>query len=114
MIEKERITKSIQEFGEDAKCGHHGNLLNGKPCPDCFPEFYEQRQEPVSLKRIVIGTGKKIPKAGEAVLAKITIPSKTMGYFYAVVYHNGNSWLPQENFQYGNKIIDFKPVEECL
>jgi len=35
MIEKPEITTAMLAPG--ARCGHHGNLLHGEPCPHCFP-----------------------------------------------------------------------------
>lgn len=47
------ITKAMME--PDARCGHHGNLLHGKPCPDCFPELYEDAKAG-QVDAIVINT----------------------------------------------------------
>jgi hypothetical protein len=37
--------RNIDDIKNDteAKCGHHGQLLNGDPCPDCFPEWWREK-----------------------------------------------------------------------
>lgn len=59
MNNQQRIKDFCSKLDKDARCGHHGNLLNGKPCPYCFPEFSTTKgQEPQSspFNTIIIPT----------------------------------------------------------
>ena len=46
--------ETIDSLGRPmAKCGHHGQPLNGKPCPDCFPNLYREKR----IDEVELGEG---------------------------------------------------------